>query len=188
MSSKGDSRQGKSKEGSISEAEVHSANSWETADLGDQQRNQKFLRLMGASKKEHHGKIIIGDKTVHTIRKEEKHRADELEEQYEHSMEHCLVGGRKGHLGLGYHPEKTDKKEEDKQELDEEVGVKAKEEESEEYTLHEQRDTENNESTKYDKESLSRTDNITQKERKRQSLDESSESDVKKMKFVKSSP
>ena len=29
---------------------MHSANSWETADLGDKQRNEKFLRLMGASK------------------------------------------------------------------------------------------------------------------------------------------
>lgn len=30
--------------------QVHSANSWESADLGDNERNSKFLRLMGAKK------------------------------------------------------------------------------------------------------------------------------------------
>lgn len=32
---------------------VHSANAWEKADLGDEDRKKKFLRLMGA------GKVII---------------------------------------------------------------------------------------------------------------------------------
>ena len=30
--------------------QVHSANSWESADLGDDERKKKFLKLMGASK------------------------------------------------------------------------------------------------------------------------------------------
>lgn len=30
--------------------QVHSANSWENADLGDDERKKKFLKLMGASK------------------------------------------------------------------------------------------------------------------------------------------
>jgi hypothetical protein len=34
----------------VDKFQVHSANSWETADLGDDDRNQKFLRLMGAAK------------------------------------------------------------------------------------------------------------------------------------------
>ena len=32
-----------------------------------------------------------------------KHLNEDLEEQYHHSMEHRIAGGRKGHLGLGCH-------------------------------------------------------------------------------------
>ncbi|KAF6769314.1 hypothetical protein AHF37_09474 [Paragonimus kellicotti] len=41
---------------------VHSANAWETVDLGSPDRNEKFLRLMGgATSREHKGSIIIGE-------------------------------------------------------------------------------------------------------------------------------
>lgn len=35
---------------------------------------------------------------------------DELEEQYKHSMEHRLLAGPKGHVGLGFHDEAGDSK------------------------------------------------------------------------------
>jgi len=47
---------------------VHSANDWENVDLGDEGRKSKFLRLMGANKKEHHGKIVIGEKKMDVAR------------------------------------------------------------------------------------------------------------------------
>lgn len=90
-------------------SKVHSANAWETADLGDEERNNKFLRLMGAGKKEHHGRIVIGDQKPEHIRnsQETEKIQHELLDQYEQSMQHRLAGGRRGHLGLGYQePEK----------------------------------------------------------------------------------
>ncbi|CAL1531902.1 unnamed protein product [Lymnaea stagnalis] len=111
---------------------VHSANSWETADLGDKQRNEKFLRLMGAAKKEHHGKIVIGDHNPSLAhkrgRREEQHLEDDLAEQYEQSLEHRLASGKRGHLGLGYRPE-SESDPETKNEEEEESAVVAKPEE-----------------------------------------------------------
>uniref|UniRef100_A0A2K5SIF3 Small acidic protein n=1 Tax=Cebus imitator TaxID=2715852 RepID=A0A2K5SIF3_CEBIM len=37
------------------------SSNWEAADLGNEERKQKFLRLMGAGKKEHTGRLVIGD-------------------------------------------------------------------------------------------------------------------------------
>lgn len=93
-------------------------------------------------------------------------------------MEHRLVGGRKGHMGLGYRPDSEEKK--DKEE--EEVGVEAKPEGSMEDEIGQT-------GTKDEEENVSRTDERkkSEKDRKRESLDKSSESDNKKMKFVKSS-
>ncbi|XP_076445396.1 uncharacterized protein LOC143283139 isoform X2 [Babylonia areolata] len=96
--------------------EVHSANAWENADLGDEERKNKFLRLMGAGKKEHHGRFVIGDHSAeHARKKDETEKLQhELEDQYTHSMQHRLAGGRRGHVGLGYHEaDKTAKEEED---------------------------------------------------------------------------
>lgn len=53
-------------------SEVHSANDWEHADLGDGERKQKFLRLMGAEKTEHTGKIVIGDREAREERSGQK--------------------------------------------------------------------------------------------------------------------
>ncbi|CAG5129707.1 unnamed protein product [Candidula unifasciata] len=185
MSSQKDKGDRKKGGGSESDEQIHSANSWESADLGDKQRNEKFLRLMGASKKEHHGKIVIGDQkpVQKRERKDDKQLAEQLEEQFEHSIEHRLVGGRRGHLGLGYHPESEKTAEEDKQEVEEDEGVEAKvEEESEEDTVPDEAEEET------DDEDEQIPQNNTQKEGsgKRDSLDKPSEVGVKKMKFVKS--
>ena len=34
----------------MSQSQIRSANAWEKADLGDEERKNKFLRLMGAAK------------------------------------------------------------------------------------------------------------------------------------------
>ncbi|XP_064628536.1 small acidic protein-like [Lineus longissimus] len=81
---------------------VHSANAWEQANLGDDDRKQKFLRLMGAGKKQHSGRFVIGDtKTVHTKAVDSEKKVREIEEQYNEGMEHKLVSPR--HAGLGFH-------------------------------------------------------------------------------------
>ncbi|XP_059173787.1 small acidic protein-like [Physella acuta] len=99
-------------ESKLLQQQVHSANSWETADLGDKDRNEKFLRLLGAAKKEHHGKIVIGDShSLHRReKKEEQHLTEELTEQFEQSLEYRLVAGKRGHLGLGYHTDSVQPK------------------------------------------------------------------------------
>ncbi|XP_067676021.1 small acidic protein-like [Haliotis asinina] len=115
------------------EPKVHSANSWETADLGDADRKSKFLRLMGASKKEHQGRFVIGDQDVSVARdqRDVTKMSSQLEEQYQQGMEHRRIGGRRGHVGLGFHDEgqnkpttETSKEEAQTQEKDEETGEK----------------------------------------------------------------
>ncbi|XP_075043699.1 small acidic protein [Mixophyes fleayi] len=79
--------------------------SWEQADLGDQQRTQKFLRLMGAGKKEHTGRLIIGDhKSTSHFRSgdEDRKMNDELEHQYQQSMDSSMSGRNRRHCGLGF--------------------------------------------------------------------------------------
>uniref|UniRef100_A0A3B5L9K3 Small acidic protein n=1 Tax=Xiphophorus couchianus TaxID=32473 RepID=A0A3B5L9K3_9TELE len=49
---------------------------WASADLGSNERKQKFLRLMGASKKEHTGRLVIGDhRSTSHFRSETRGRA-----------------------------------------------------------------------------------------------------------------
>ncbi|RUS75687.1 hypothetical protein EGW08_016553 [Elysia chlorotica] len=175
------------KEKTQEDEKVHSANSWETADLGDKQRNEKFLRLMGASKKEHHGKIVIGEKATAHCRdkKAEAHLQEELEEQFSQGMEHRLAGGRKGHLGLGFHPEdkgdgvgnkdggpdSADKSTEEKTAASSDSHTEKKTTPASEEP---QKDTSDDHSREKD-------------ERKRESSDKDGEHDIKKLKFVKSS-
>ncbi|XP_060573846.1 small acidic protein-like [Ruditapes philippinarum] len=95
---------------------VHSANSWETADLGDDDRNQKFLRLMGAAKSQHQGRFVIGEKDVpaHKHARDKKQTEEieqELEDQYKHTFEHRIT--KWSHKGLGFD---DDKKSEEKTE------------------------------------------------------------------------
>lgn len=93
--------------------------------MGDDQRKAKFLKLMGAAKKEHHGRFIIGDaaKTTHSrssdidltvcdswadkclilfSAEEIKDVEKELKEQYEHSLTNHLKHRDKKHRGLGF--------------------------------------------------------------------------------------
>ncbi|XP_074086319.1 small acidic protein isoform X2 [Macrotis lagotis] len=86
------------------ELEIGSSN-WEAADLGNEERKQKFLRLMGAGKKEHTGRLVIGDhrSTSHfRTGEEDKKMNEELESQYQQSMDSKLSGRYRRHCGLGF--------------------------------------------------------------------------------------
>ncbi|XP_061177211.1 small acidic protein-like [Saccostrea echinata] len=128
---------------------VHSANNWENVDLGGDERKKKFLRLMGAAKKDHHGKIIIGDhEAVHTRSKDETvHITEDLEEQFNQGLEHKLASGFKGHLGLGFHKE-DEKKEGEETKESEESGVIAKEDNSGEDSVPDTKSTDGSENSK----------------------------------------
>lgn len=82
-----------------------SSSSWEEADLGDVERKHKFLKLMGAEKKEHRGRFIIGDhkSTSHfrTGDEDEKISA-ELEHQFKQGLDSKLSGRNDRHCGLGF--------------------------------------------------------------------------------------
>ncbi|XP_064594562.1 small acidic protein-like [Liolophura sinensis] len=171
-----DQKQKKRPEKTIEKIEVHSANSWEKADLGDGERNNKFLRLMGAGKKKHQGRFVIGDNTPHgsTVDGLEKKLDDKLEEQYKHSMEHRLLAGPKGHVGLGFHDEAADSKGDDQN------GTKN----SDAQTTN-TKDKDSGEDTK--KESKHEKSEYLKRPAEKSSETKEDKSDAKKMKFVKSS-
>ncbi|XP_041692563.1 small acidic protein isoform X2 [Coregonus clupeaformis] len=78
---------------------------WEAADLGDNERKQKFLRLMGAGKKEHTGRLVIGDhKSTSHVRSgaEDQRMNSELELQYQQGLDGKLSGRNRRHVGLGF--------------------------------------------------------------------------------------
>nr|XP_020449125.1 small acidic protein isoform X1 [Monopterus albus] len=78
---------------------------WASADLGSDERKQKFLRLMGAGKKEHTGRLVIGDhkSTSHFRSGQEDEKINEqLEIQYHQSMDGKLSGRNRRHCGLGF--------------------------------------------------------------------------------------
>ncbi|XP_054476587.1 small acidic protein [Anoplopoma fimbria] len=78
---------------------------WAAADLGSNERKQKFLRLMGAGKKEHTGRLVIGDhKSTSHVRSghEDKRMNEQLEMQYQQSMDGKLSGRNRRHCGLGF--------------------------------------------------------------------------------------
>ncbi|XP_031420352.1 small acidic protein isoform X2 [Clupea harengus] len=100
MSSSQD-RQGTKRPASPDEA---GATQWETADLGTDERKQKFLRLMGAGK-EHTGRLVIGDhKSTSHFRSgtEDQKMNSELEQQYQQSLDGVLSGRNRRHCGLGF--------------------------------------------------------------------------------------
>ncbi|KAM4619249.1 small acidic protein isoform 2-T2 [Polymixia lowei] len=81
---------------------------WAAADLGSDERKQKFLRLMGAGKKEHTGRLVIGDhKSTSHFRsgQEDKQMNCELEMQYQQGMDGKLSGRNRRHCGLGFSEE-----------------------------------------------------------------------------------
>ncbi|XP_059121002.1 small acidic protein-like [Peromyscus eremicus] len=89
---------------SVSPDDLGSSN-WEAADLGNEERKQKFLRLMGAGKKEHTGRLVIGDHkaTSHfQTAEEDKKINEELEYQYQKSMDSKLSGPYWRHCGFGF--------------------------------------------------------------------------------------
>ncbi|CAH1800246.1 unnamed protein product [Owenia fusiformis] len=122
------------------ENEVQSANEWEKADLGDEERKNKFLRLMGGAKKEHHGKFVIGENKTHHGKTEEEveKTKHDLEEQFTQSLEHKLSGAARKHVGIGFNPEadthkdsepikdKTEEKTEKSEETDKDSEVEVK--------------------------------------------------------------
>ncbi|XP_041651528.1 small acidic protein [Cheilinus undulatus] len=78
---------------------------WASADLGSDERKQKFLRLMGAGKKEHTGRLIIGDHKStahHRSGQEDKKISEQLEQQYQQGMDGKLSGRNRRHCGLGF--------------------------------------------------------------------------------------
>jgi len=87
---------------------IQSANNWEQAELGgDEDRKAKFLRLMGAAKKEHKGRFVIGSTAVvakpHArTSEEEKNLEEKLESQYQHRLSDHLQHRHKKHRGLGF--------------------------------------------------------------------------------------
>ncbi|XP_060623706.2 small acidic protein [Anolis sagrei] len=90
--------------------------SWEAADLGNEERKQKFLRLMGAGKKEHTGRLVIGDhKSTSHFRtgEEDKKMNDELETQFQQSMDSTMSGRNRRHCGLGFSELDDDKEEQE---------------------------------------------------------------------------
>ncbi|XP_070687195.1 small acidic protein [Pempheris klunzingeri] len=78
---------------------------WASADLGSDERKQKFLRLMGAGKKEHTGRLVIGDhKSTSHVRSGQEDRKinEQLEMQYQQGMDGKLSGRNRRHCGLGF--------------------------------------------------------------------------------------
>ncbi|KAM9816253.1 small acidic protein isoform X2 [Syngnathus typhle] len=78
---------------------------WASADLGSDERKQKFLRLMGASKKERTGRLVIGDhKSTSHLRSgtEDEQISERLEMQYQRGMDEKLSGRNRRHCGLGF--------------------------------------------------------------------------------------
>ncbi|CAF0753654.1 unnamed protein product [Rotaria sp. Silwood1] len=94
--------------------EIHTANDWEHADLGDDLRKQKFLRLMGAKKRKDECRIdsknssSITHNDIHSF--EKKHCRSktqneainlELEKQFNEGLQSKILHTH--HEGLGFH-------------------------------------------------------------------------------------
>lgn len=84
---------------------VSSLNDWEHADLGDDSRKNKFLRLMGAAKADNSKEKAAAEAKPSSKKfVTDAHKVEvELEEQFKEGLEHTLVSGHKGHVGLGFH-------------------------------------------------------------------------------------
>ncbi|XP_015142016.1 small acidic protein isoform X1 [Gallus gallus] len=98
-------RESQARHGLKRAASPDGSGSWQAADLGNEERKQKFLRLMGAGKKEHTGRLVIGDhrSTSHfRTGEEDKKMNEELESQYQQSMDSTMSGRNRRHCGLGF--------------------------------------------------------------------------------------
>ncbi|CAF2974190.1 unnamed protein product [Rotaria socialis] len=98
--------------------EVHTVNNWEQADLGDNQRKEKFLRLMGAKKRKEdiqterqdsHGSNHSDEGSAekkHCRSKAENESIErELEKQFNEGLQAKITHAH--HEGLGFHGEST---------------------------------------------------------------------------------
>ncbi|XP_074661729.1 small acidic protein-like [Tubulanus polymorphus] len=160
--------------------DVHSANQWESVDLGDNDRKNKFLRLMGASKKEHHGRFVIGDS--HRDHTKAGGNVDEkdIEKEFEKGIDYKLSSGYKQHKGLGFHEELDAEKEKT---ADAKAGC-SEEKSTEDASKSDTNDKK--EDTNGQKPIVSETKNSEKTTEK--STDESSKQQgIKKMTFVKAS-
>ncbi|KAI4892807.1 hypothetical protein NFI96_017239 [Prochilodus magdalenae] len=102
MSSSEERCQGTKRPASSSE---EGSTQWASADLGTDERRQKFLRLMGAGKKGHTGRLVIGDhKSTSNFRTgaEDQRMNSELEHQYQQGLDGKLSGRNRRHCGLGF--------------------------------------------------------------------------------------
>ena len=116
----------------------------------------------------------------------EAHRQEELEEQFSQGMEHRLAGGRKGHLGLGFHPDdKGDKNKEGEQDASDKAG----DEKAAAATADCQAEGAADEAPDQSQKDKNKDDDHSREkdERKRESSDKDGAHEVKKLKFVKSS-
>uniref|UniRef100_A0A8C8VI30 Small acidic protein n=1 Tax=Pelusios castaneus TaxID=367368 RepID=A0A8C8VI30_9SAUR len=98
-------RESQSRRGMKRAASPDGSSSWEAVDLGNEERKQKFLRLMGAGKKEHTGRLVIGDhrSTSHfRTGEEDKKMNEDLESQFQQSMDSTVSGRNRRHCGLGF--------------------------------------------------------------------------------------
>ncbi|CAF0942015.1 unnamed protein product [Rotaria sordida] len=102
----------------ISIEEIHTVNDWEHADLGDELRKQKFLRLMGAKKRKDESRTDIKDSSSinhnDTLSSEKKHCRSkteneainlDLEKQFNESLQSKILYTH--HEGLGFHGSDT---------------------------------------------------------------------------------
>lgn len=184
----------KSKESKI---QVHSANAWEAADLGDTDRKNKFLRLMGAGKKEHRGRFVIGDhEPAHTRPSKDTENLElNLEDQYQQSLAHRMAGGRRGHIGLGFHDEDSSEGEGNEESKDKNSGDSQEQKDDDDPECGAEGEQgsagepdEDDEEEETSEENVD--DGIKEKDRQKKRGGSSSsqdESNVKKMKFVKGS-
>ncbi|CAF4474332.1 unnamed protein product, partial [Rotaria magnacalcarata] len=98
--------------------EVHTVNNWEQADLGDNRRKEKFLRLMGAKKRKEdiqterqdsHGSNHSDEGSTekkHCRSKAENESIErELEKQFNEGLQAKVAHAH--HEGLGFHGEST---------------------------------------------------------------------------------
>ncbi|XP_044126962.1 small acidic protein [Bufo gargarizans] len=110
----GEERRRSHKRGAQSPDDEAGSCSWDKADLGNEERKQKFLRLMGAAKREHTGRLIIGDhKSTSHFRSgdEDRKMNDELEHQFQQGMDSSMSGRNRRHCGLGFNePAGTEEK------------------------------------------------------------------------------
>lgn len=88
--------------------EVHTVNNWEDADLGDEQRKQKFLRLMGAKKRKD-GQPEPQPEPSTTEKKHCRSKTEtesinrSLEKQFNESVQSKILHTH--HEGFGFHSE-----------------------------------------------------------------------------------